>query len=120
MLLFASQASGLAVPQGRAPVIETAKSPILADEHWMAYTSWGNQHIYLAGGWIHDPVGQCTLAHELTHWLQMQHGAEPADAAAMETQAYTVGAACFTSQHDEPHAKWSTGRAAFCANHKNC
>lgn len=104
LMAFASQWSGLPIPKHYLipQIIQTSEFPegtnhfvkICNSCNTAAVTS-DNGTIYVDMQWrADDPLSKCTLAHELTHWLQIQdipHRLKPVSA---EPPAYFVETIC--------------------------
>ncbi len=59
----------------------------------------------------------CTIAHELTHYLQFVNKADPI-ICKLEPPAYTVGAVCFHMLSKSGNEKWSYEQAEIKGNCK--
>lgn len=108
LLAFASHWSGYAIPpEAPQPQISVAdinkNNPRHAcGEEWAGETSMDTGNIILEKGW--KPSGAdniCTLAHELTHYLQVQNHLHPND---VEAPAYYVEEMCFMQIFHHPEA----------------
>lgn len=109
-LAFASHASGLPIPPP-APLPTVILVPSLPPGR-DGETDLGTGLVRL----LNRPRGEadtdCLLAHELTHWLQVQNHQRFACTAAMEPLAYRVTAACFAMLQQPDSARWALRQAA--------
>lgn len=103
-LSFAAQASGLAPPPASWHT-EITIGGILPGFNGMT-DPWSG-HVYLPADWNpDDPIAKCSLAHEMTHVLQVVHQIHfrrPQDA---EPPAYAVTIRCFESINRPDLAAW--------------
>lgn len=90
-LAFASVHSGLPIQPGSEP--QVAMRPI-AVAH-AGETDAATGQVSLPSSWRNDAEGACTLAHEMTHLLQVKNRVPASDRLAIEAQALGVSAACF-------------------------
>jgi hypothetical protein len=90
-LAFASVHSGLPINPGAEP--QVALRPISVAHAGEMDPATG--HVSLPPTWRNDAEGACTLAHEMTHLLQVENRVPSSDRRAVEAQALTVSAACF-------------------------
>lgn len=108
LLVWASQASGLAIPPG----VDPPKVEIVDElpNHWAGATFVGSGTVQILKDYQND---RCVWEHEFTHWLQWANH-QPM----METPAYNVTAKCYRALGENHNAVWAEQQAEKWANQK--
>lgn len=111
LMSFASFWSGLPIPQHymMPQIVQTDIFPVSATHSVKLCNNCNTSAVTNKNGTIFvdmqwradDPASQCILAHELTHWLQLQNGYDLSPAEA-EPPAYYVESICVEKKiHDK-------------------
>lgn len=104
-LAFASVHSGLPIHPGAEPQVRVRPMTVAhAGE-----TDVTTGRVSLPPTWRNDAEGACTLAHEMTHLLQVENRVPLSDRRAIEAQALAVSAACFDAYGLRGRADYDRG-----------
>lgn len=119
LLIWASQISGLPIPQDvpKPVVIETlamvrgieAAGEFRYEQNTIAI----NENVK----W--QPYEQeCVIAHEYTHWLQWANRWPMEDSKVTEPLAYLITASCMAYHQNDDYVKWAIKMSSECTTKK--
>lgn len=120
LLMWASNISGIPIPQNRSPLpIEIVSKEEIDpfNMKWGASTDKYTGKIKFGENWIdHGVDTYCMIAHEYTHWLQWANGSLTIASSSTEVEpiAYKVTGVCFEYYGDFESAKWAYGKSKSC------